>query len=273
MAVTPTHKVRITPVLREYFQAHGADVKGWPKGWKQAIAERTGGTLNAIGSTRSRLARTWPTDGPHLEVVPDPEPTPPPSPPTSEVGSKLTDDEAKALKASRALDDKRLVGITMVRTADDLPEGFQHWGKHSQKLIPSEAITWSCASGRTEIQLRPAVAPIDKDGRAMKYLFRKDCGGLVGVLPGSEATVTDAAVPLLIVEGTYQGRAVATALEGSESKFAVVQVSGCDGWMTGGAPSPEFGLIPLRGREVFFLPDADVRTNRGVYDAAKYLIK
>ena len=61
MAVTPTHKVRITPVLREYFQALGADVKGWPKGWKQAVADRTGGTLNAIGSTRSRLARTWPT--------------------------------------------------------------------------------------------------------------------------------------------------------------------------------------------------------------------
>ena len=71
MAVTPTNKVSITPVLREYFQAHGAAVKNWPKGWKQAIAERTGGTLNAIGSTRSRLARTWPTDRPHLEVVPD----------------------------------------------------------------------------------------------------------------------------------------------------------------------------------------------------------
>ena len=27
----------------------------------------------------------------------------------------------------------------------------------------------------------------------------------------------------------------------------------------------------MRGREVFFLPDADVSTNRDVYDAAKYL--
>ena len=263
MAATPTNKVSNTHVLKEYFQAHGADVKAWPKGWKQAVADRTGGTLNAIGAARSRMARTWLTDTPHLQVVPDPEPSP--------AAPKFTQAEAKALQKKRALDKKRVAGIWPVRTTDDLPEGFRHWGDHAHKLVPSEVVTWTQASGSTVVQLRPETPPIDKEGRPMKYLFPKGCGGVVGVVAGSEQTVLDPSVPLLIVEGTYQGRAVATALEGSESKFAVVQVSGCNGWMTGGEPAPEFWNIPLRGREVFFLPDADVRTNRGVYDAAQYL--
>ena len=100
MAVTPTHKVRITPVLREYFQALGADVKGWPKGWKQAVADRTGGTLNAIGSTRSRLARTWPTDGPHLEEVPDPDPPEPVTPKEATQKLPLADRHREILEAS-----------------------------------------------------------------------------------------------------------------------------------------------------------------------------
>jgi P4 family phage/plasmid primase-like protien len=183
----------------------------------------------------------------------------------------LTAEEAQALKAKRGIDDKRLAGIRRIRQEVDLPEGFRHWGEHAQKLLPCDAIPWSCASGRVEWQLNPDTPPIDQNGRPMKYLFRKGCGGLVGVLPGSEEAAQDLSVPLLIVEGTYQGRAVATALEGSATRYAVVQVSGCDGWMTGGAPSPEFAHIPLRGREAFFLPDSDVRTNRGVYDAAKYL--
>ena len=183
----------------------------------------------------------------------------------------LTEEEAAALMQKRGCDRARIAGILRIRQEGDLPEGFRHWGIHAEKLIPCDAIPWTCASGRVEWQLNPDTPPIDENGRPMKYLFRKGCGGLVGVLPGSESTVLDADVPLLIVEGTYQGRAVATALEGSSNPFAVVQVSGCDGWMTGGAPSPEFGHIPLRGREVFFLPDADVKTNRGVYDAARYL--
>ena len=185
--------------------------------------------------------------------------------------SQLTSEEAEALKGKRGCDDKRIAGITRIREASDLPEGFRHWGEHADKLIPCDSIPWTCASGRVVIQINPETPPLNESGRPMKYLFPKGCGGLVGVLAGSEQLVLDPEVPLVIVEGTYQGRAVATALEGSSNPYAVVQVSGCDGWMTGGAPSPEFAHVPLRGREVFFLPDADVKSNRGVYDAAKYL--
>lgn len=194
-----------------------------------------------------------------------------PSAPAKAAPCELTPEEAAALKSERGLDDKRLAGITRIRNAEDLPERFRHWGEHAEKLLPATAIAWTLPSGRVEIQLRPDKPPIDQNGKPMKYLFRKDCGGLVGVLPGSESLVMDADVPLVIVEGTYQGRAVATALESSSNPYAVVQVSGCHGWMTGGAPTPEFNAIPLRGREVFFLPDADVSSNRNVYDAAKYL--
>ena len=270
----------LSAAVRAALDEHGED---WPKGLIKEIADRFGSTANSVRVSKARL---WDKRKKELLAEVDaPSPAPPvqAEPPVTEAEpavepsqenrdrTALTDEEAQALKSKRALDDKRLAGIQRIRHEDDLPEGFRHWGQHAHKLIPSDAIPWFCASGRTEIQLNPEVAPIDEDGRPMKYIFRRGCGGLVGVLPGSEKTVLDLSVPLVIVEGTYQGRAVATALEGSESKLAIVQVSGCDGWMTGGAPTPEFNHIPLRGREVFFLPDADVRTNRGVYDAAKFL--
>jgi putative DNA primase/helicase len=48
-------------------------------------------------------------------------------------------------------------------------------------------------------------------------------------------------------------------------------MSGCDGWSSGKAPTPEFNHIPLKGRTVFVIPDRDFATNRGVYDGMKYL--
>ena len=133
---------------------------------------------------------------------------PPPAEPAAG-GRELTSDKAKALKKKRALDDKRLAGITIVRTVKELPEGFQHWCSYAEKLVPSHLIPWTCASGRTVIQLQPETPPINKEGRPMKYLFPKGCGGVVGVIAGSEKTVLDPSVPLLVVEGTFQGRAVA----------------------------------------------------------------
>ena len=185
-----------------------------------------------------------------------------------EQASQLTDAERDALKKKRAVDDRRLEGITRVRSEDHLPEEFRHWG---DKVVPAYVIPWKCVSGRIVPQLQPDKAPTDKNGRPCKYIFPKGCGGLVGVMPGSEELVKDATVPLIVVEGTYQGRAVATALSGSGSPYAVVNVSGCNGWSTDQAPSPEFTSIPLKGREVFCLFDADFKTNFAVYEGAKFL--
>ena len=153
-------------------------------------------------------------------------------------------------------------------TVEELPEGFQHWGGYAEKLVPSHLIPWTCASGRTVIQLQPETPPINKEGRPMKYLFPKGCGGMVGVIAGSEKTVLDPSVPLLVVEGTFQGRAVAAALEGCS--FAVA-----DQWLqrldTGRALT---GIWPDSTRSRGVLPPGCRREHQSRrYDAAKYLLK
>ena len=81
----------------------------------------------------------------------------------------------------------------------------------------------------------------------------------------------DPAVPLVIVEGTKQHLAAASALDGCSNPHAVVGISGCRGWLSDGRPIPCLHSIPLDGRKVFIAFDADVVTNRDVWDAATEL--
>ena len=197
MAATPSSKVSNKAVLTEYFETHGADVKAWPKGWKQAIAERTGGTVNAIGATRSRMAKAWPTkptDHPHLKVVPDPPKRAAAEPAAG--GSELTGDKTKAQRRSGPR--RQAPGRHHhVRTAEELPEGFST-GVATPKVVPGHLIPWTCASSRTVVNCSQK-RPQSTKRAAMKYLFPKGCG-VVGVIAGSEKTVLDPSVPLLVVE-------------------------------------------------------------------------
>ena len=75
----------------------------------------------------------------------------------------------------------------------------------------------------------------------------------------------------MIVEGTKQHLAAASALDGSSNPYAVVGISGCRGWSKDGRPIPCLHGIPLTDRVVFLAFDADVNSNRNVHDAATQL--
>ena len=267
MAVTPTHKVRITPVLREYFQALGADVKGWPKGWKQAVADRTGGTLNAIGSTRSRLARTWPTDGPHLEEVPDPDPPEPVTPKEATQKLPLADRHREILEAS-AITTERMTLWRSVERVEDLPDALERWG---EKAVPCMATEWLTVGGRKVAQIRLDNPIPDRTGRPHRYLFEVDAGGIVGVDAAFEDRWKDPNTPALLVEGTKQFQAAASTIP-PLAPFAVpFGIAGCWGWSQDFQPSVDLRSMPVEGRDVFVAFDADITTNWMVWEAARRL--
>lgn len=99
-----------------------------------------------------------------------------------------------------------------------------------------------------------------------KYLTASGEPLLLPVPPGMRDRAADPSASLVIVEGTKQHLAAASwAPDG----YAVVGLLGCYGYRsrTSGVVDCIHDL-PLEGREVLVLLDADVSTNRTVYDAA-----
>lgn len=123
-------------------------------------------------------------------------------------------------------------------------------------------------TGRRITQFRP-----DKPRGEAKYITEAG-GELVMPVPvGMRALVMDTTVPLLIVEGTKGAAAAASALlrDGHPDPIAVVGLLGCWGWSKDSVPITDLVSLPMEGREVVVLLDADFTTNRNVWDAAKAL--
>lgn len=126
--------------------------------------------------------------------------------------------------------------------------------------------TWHNPDGSTVVQLRP-----DDPGRGPKYVWPKGTRLPLGVPLGMAERVMDPTCPLIVVEGTRQHLAAASAaLKASADKprYAVVGISGCWGWSQDSAPIPHLHDVPLEGRQVIVAFDADIATNRDVWSAA-----
>lgn len=191
---------------------------------------------------------------------PEDQPPPPPDP--------LNPDHREFL-ANAAIDEKRMEGIWSVKGPTDLPEGMAHLWRHAEK--GAVVFPWTTVKGEVLPQVRLDHPPTEKDGKKKGYRFPKDSTMVLAVPPGYRDRVMDPAVPLVIVEGTKQHLAAASALDGSSNPYAVVGISGCRGWSKDGRPIPCLHGIPLNDRIVFLAFDADVTTNRDVHDAATSL--
>lgn len=129
---------------------------------------------------------------------------------------------------------------------------------------------WVNPDGTVVVQSRPD-DPVDPD---VKYLFPHGCELPLGVPVGMEARLADPSKPLVIVEGTKQYLAAASAALDpivGKPEYAVVGIGGCWNWVQNGSPFRHWRDIPLEGRTVFVAFDADVTSNRNVYDAAERL--
>ena len=91
--------------------------------------------------------------------------------------------------------------------------------------------------------------------------------------PGHRDLLDDLSLPLVIVEGSKGCLAAASALEGAHGsqRVAVVGLLGCWGWSSDHKPTADFAALPVLGREVTILLDADLASNRAVWEAAKQM--
>lgn len=157
-------------------------------------------------------------------------------------------------------------GVYTATDATELPEALSGWGSG----LPGIVFPWHPAGGGEPLyQLRPD-KPIPKnDGGSMKYVFPAGATLCFAVHPLMADRVADALRPLVVVEGTKQALAGVSALASTE--YAVIGMSGCYGWSQDGSPIPDLKAVPWRGREVYLAFDADVETNRDVWEAASGL--
>jgi len=184
----------------------------------------------------------------------------------AEIAAELNADRVAEWLEASAIAPAQGACVTRVWKADELPEDLAAWKKH----LPGYCFAWQSFDGRTFHQLRPD-SPPDSGGKKLKYLFGKGARLALGVPPGFLDLVADKGVPLVIVEGSKQYLAVASALAGSSVPYAVVGMSGCRGWLQEKRPLDCFHKIPLEDRQVFLVFDADVKSNIHVYEAAAEL--
>jgi putative DNA primase/helicase len=115
---------------------------------------------------------------------------------------------------------------------------------------------WDDGREQPVMQLRPDNPSKDDDGRLIKYLFPK--GSKVGF---NRVRDNENCTKVIIVEGTKQQYAAASH---APAEYAVYGMSGCRGYV-------HADLSVVDGRDAFLLLDADVSTNRDVWEAADEL--
>ena len=187
-------------------------------------------------------------------------------------GQPLEEKDREFLLSS-GIDDRRMHGVTRIRTLADLPQEFASWGA---KAVPSYCFAWTSASGATVRQLRPDKPPIGGDGKPIKYLFPKGSGGLIGIAPGFEQHQKDSRIPIMLIEGTKQLLATASSISEDNPIAVPFGVAGCYGWLGkdeqgNSRPSSDLDHMAIEGREILVAFDADIATNFNVYSAAKRL--
>lgn len=152
--------------------------------------------------------------------------------------------------------------IYSAESDEDLPDGFRGWDRVS---FPALVFQWQGAGGESLYQVR-SDDPADPED---KYLTRAGAVMPLGVHPVMRTKVADPAIPIVVVEGTKQYLAATSALEGEP--WAVVGITGCEGWSHEGLAVPDFAHVPWEGRKVLICYDADLTTNRDVWEAARAL--
>jgi putative DNA primase/helicase len=153
----------------------------------------------------------------------------------------------------------RAAGIYSVRSIDQLPAEFAHYGA---KAVPALAFPWRSPSGAQCVQLRPDVPivldPDDEDATPSKYLWPGGTSSILNVIRANPA-----AEQVLVVEGTKQSLAAASY---APEQFAVYGIAGCRSWSTGGVPLADLEVFD--GKRIVLAFDADIASNADVHAAA-----
>lgn len=168
-------------------------------------------------------------------------------------------------------------GVYSATESADLPSALHVW----RSEVPGIVFPWwRAASGPVGDvgpdgvlwQLRPDTPIARRDGKGVaKYVFPPKAINALNTHPLMRHLVHDAGIPIVLIEGTKQYLAGVSALAGSVEPIAAVGLAGCYGWSQGGQPIPDLRAVPWGGRQVFLCFDADVDSNRDVWEAASKL--
>jgi Protein of unknown function (DUF3631)/Domain of unknown function (DUF3854) len=178
----------------------------------------------------------------------------------------ISDDHATLLTAAAIdLDVARRAGVESVTEVSQLPEELR-WLAGQEHGLPGLLFWWRDLEDRHVPQYRPDEA-VTLNGKPCKYLFAKDARPPVWVHPVMAERLDDPR-SIVIVEGTKQCLA-AVSVAGDD--VLVVGIVGCSGWMHEGVPHADLARLPVENRDVVTIFDADLATNRAVWDNAARL--
>lgn len=155
-------------------------------------------------------------------------------------------------------------GVLPVEHEPQLPAGVPDYWTVEAGYLPGLLIPWVAEDGRTEHQIRPDNPPADASGRLIKYATRGRADGYEPVLWVARRGDPDGI--RMITEGTCQ--TIAAAAYAPEGAW-VLGIVGCRGWMDAGTPVVDLNLV--QDADVVICLDADMWSNRGVWDAGQVL--
>jgi Domain of unknown function (DUF3854) len=118
------------------------------------------------------------------------------------------------------------------------------------------------------MKIFPSIPPTTKKGGTIKYLQPRGSGVRVYFPLATLDAVLYSGAPLFAVEGEKKALSVA------QLGLPAIGISGIEGWHVAKSHElhPDFGGVPLRGRSVRVIPDADFRTNPNVHAAVQRLV-
>ncbi len=137
--------------------------------------------------------------------------------------------------------------------------GFARGAWDEDRRFPGLLIPlWGPTGTVTSYQYRPDWPRKDDKGKVRKYEMPKGRSAVLDVHPHNRDRIADPTVRLWITEGIKKGDALTSRGE------CVVTLSGVFNWRSTHGTLGDWEDVPLRGREVLVLFDADAATNRNV---------
>jgi hypothetical protein len=158
-------------------------------------------------------------------------------------------------------------GVRSVTSPGQLPDGLRWLGRH-RGALPGLVFLWTGIDGRDVPQYRPDEPVALTEGDIRKYLWPTGADLVVWVHPRMACLELTDVTELVVVEGTKQYLAAVSAAGPGR---LVVGISGCSGWLGDGVPLPELAELPVAGRRVVVIFDADLAANRAVWNAGDAL--
>jgi len=143
---------------------------------------------------------------------------------------------------------------------------FPSWAVGPEESYPLLYIPMHGPSGTvTGAQVKPAIAPIHPNGKAMKYASRRNSPNVLDVHPRNLERVRDARNQLWITEGIKKGDAL------TSRGLCVVTLTGVFNWRSKLGTIGDWEDVPLKGRSIVVCFDSDARSNDQVLAAMKRL--